>query len=196
MYQVYGTLATRTFRVLWMLEELGLPYQHHKTPPRSAEVVAQNPGGKVPVLVVEGQALTDSSAIMQFLADRHGALTYPCGSIERARQDGFTHFINDELDATLWTAARHSFVLPEDKRVPEVKEPLKWEFERSVHELARRMGEGPFLMGDDMTLPDILAAHCANWAFAAKFPLTNDAFNAYAKRMRERPAFQRVKALA
>jgi glutathione S-transferase len=103
--------------------------------------------------------------------------------------------VNDELDGTLWTAARHTFILPEEKRVPGVKDSLKWEFRRSVDELMRRMGAGPFLMGDRMTVPDILAAHCANWAFAAKFPLENEKFNAYAKRMRDREAFKRVRAL-
>lgn len=194
MYQVIGTLQTRTFRVLWMLEELGLAYTHVMAAPRSAEVRALNPAGKVPVLVADGVALTDSAAILSFLADRHGQLTYPCGSTDRARQDGFTHFINDELDAVLWMAARHSFILPEEQRVPEVKPSLKWEFERSVAELMRRMGEGPFLMGARMTVPDLIAGHCGSWAYAAKFPLTNPAFNAYLKRLRSRPAFQRAKA--
>lgn len=196
MYTVYGNLQTRTFRVLWMLEELGLPYKHVAVAPHSHETRAVNPAGKVPVLIADGVTLTDSVAIMSFLADRHGQFTHACGTTDRARQDGFTHFINDELDATLWTAARHSFVLPEEKRVPEVKDSLKWEFARSVDELMRRMGDGPFVMGDKMTLPDILAAHCGNWAFAAKFPLNNEAFNAYVKRMRARPAYQQVKALA
>lgn len=195
MYTLIGPIDTRAFRVLWMLEELGLPYEHVKSKPRTSETLKHNPAGKVPVLLVDGVALTDSSAIMQYLADKHGDFTFPCGTIERARQDGFTHFVNDELDGTLWTAARHTFILPEDKRVPGVKDSLKWEFARSVDELMRRMGEGPFLMGDRMTVPDILAAHCANWAFAAKFPLENEKFNAYAKRMRDREAFKRVRAL-
>lgn len=196
MFTVYGKIQTRTFRVLWLLEELGLPYEHVPSAPQSDTTRALNPAGKVPVLIADGTALTDSVAIMAFLADRHGGFTYPCGSLERARQDGFTHFINDELDATLWTAARHSFILPPDKRVPEVKPSLKWEFSRSVDELMRRMGAGPFLMGEAMTFADILAAHCGNWAFAAKFPLENEAFNAYVKRLRARDAYQRVKALA
>lgn len=196
MYTVYGNLQTRTFRVLWMLEELGQPYEHVAAAPRSDETRAVNPAGKVPVLIADGVTLTDSVAIMSFLTDRHGQFTHPCGTTDRARQDGFTHFINDELDATLWTAARHSFVLPEEKRVPEVKDSLKWEFARSVDELMRRMGDGPFLMGNKMTVPDILATHCGNWAFAAKFPLNNEAFNAYVQRMRGRDAFKRVRALA
>jgi len=196
MYQLVGNITSRAFRVIWMLEELGLPFEHIKAAPGSEEAREFNPAGKVPVLLVDGEPLTDSAAILSFLTDRHGDFTYPCGTIERARQDGFTHFINDELDATLWTAARHSFMLPEERRVPEVKESLKWEFARSVDELMRRMGDGPFLMGDRMTVPDILATHCGNWAYAAKFPLENEAFNAYVKRMRARPAFQKVKAYA
>ncbi len=196
MYRIIGTIPSRTFRVLWMLEELGVPYEHVNAGPRSDEVRAVNPDGKVPVLIADGVALTDSSAILQFLADRHGQFTFAPGTTDRARQDGFTHFINDEFDACLWTAARHSFVLPEDKRVAEIKPTLKWEFARSVEALMRRMGDGPFLMGEAMTMPDILATHCGNWAYSAKFPLENAAFNAYLKRMRARPAFQRVRALA
>ena len=195
MYDVYGSLDTRTFRVLWLLEELGVPYTRVIAAPRSAEARAVNPAGKVPVLVADGVTLTDSVAIMTFLADRHAAFTHPCGTTDRARQDGFTQFLNDEFDAVLWTAARHSFVLPKDKRVPAVKEPLKWEFALSVIELMRRMGDGPFLMGERMTVPDILAAHCGAWAFAAKFPLTDAGFNAYLERMRSRDAYRRVKAL-
>lgn len=195
MYTLIGPIDTRAFRVLWMLEELGLPYEHVKSKPRTAETLKHNPAGKVPVLLEGDVALTDSVAIMQYLADKHGAFTYPCGTIERARQDGFTQFVNDELDGTLWTAARHSFILPEDKRVPAVKDSLKWEFGRSVDELMRRMGDGPFLMGEEMTVPDILTAHCGSWAIAAKFPLENEAFNAYVKRMRGRAAFGRVRAL-
>lgn len=196
MYTLYGSLNTRAFRVLWLLEELGAAYDHIKADPRSDETRAVNPAGKVPVLIADGVALTDSVAIMSFLADHHGRFTAPCGTVERARQDGFTNFLNDEFDAVLWTAARHSFVLPKEKRVPQIKDSLKWEFGRSVDELVRRMGDGPFLMGAAMTVPDILATHCAGWAHVAGFPLENEAFNAYVKRMRSRPAFQRVKALA
>jgi len=196
MYTVIGPTMTRAYRVLWMLEELGQPYAHEPHPPRSAAVRAHNPLGKVPVLLVDGTALTDSTAILTFLADRHGTLTHPAGSLARARQDAHTQFVLDEMDALLWMAARHSFVLPEEQRVPAVKDSLKWEFARSCDRLAERLGEGTYLMGDEMTVPDILAAHCLSWSRAAKFPVENDAATAYVKRVRERPAHRRVQALA
>lgn len=195
MYQLYGSPSTRAFRVLWMLEELGLDYEYHKVKPHAEEVQAHNPAGKVPVLIADGVALTDSTAIMTFLADRHNALTAPCGSVDRARQDGFTNFINDELDASLWTATRHTLLYPEQHRVPAIVPSQKKEFERGINELTRRMGGGPFLMGEDISVPDILAAHCGIWAGLIGFPLNNDGFNAYLDRMKSRPAYQRVKAL-
>lgn len=194
MYKVIGTAKSRAARVMWTLEELGQAYEHDGASPRAEAVLAHNPVGKIPVLLVDGQAITDSAAIMQFLADRHGALTYPAGSLERARQDSLLHFLLDEFDAILWTAARHSFILPEDRRVPQVKDSLKWEFERSQKALVARMGPGPFLMGEMMTVPDILLAHCLIWAQGAKFPITEPVLEEYLARMRARPAFQRAMA--
>ncbi|SLN68855.1 Glutathione S-transferase GstA [Pseudoruegeria aquimaris] len=196
MYKLIGNTRSRTFRVLWMLEELGQPYEHLPAAPRSDEVTALNPSGKVPVLMVDGTALTDSTAILTYLADRHAALTFAPGTLERARQDALTHFLLDEFDSVIWTAARHSFILPEELRVPTVKDSLKWEFERSQRLLADKLGDGPFLMGDRMTIPDIIATHCGTWAVAAKFPLVDDRFRAYLSRMRKRPAYQRLTAEA
>jgi glutathione S-transferase len=160
MYKVIGTVKSRAARVLWMLEELGVPYEHVAAPPRSEGVTAFNPAGKVPVLIVDGTPITDSTAIIQFLADKHGQFTKPAGSLERARQDSLTQFLLDEFDAVLWMAARHSFILPEEIRHSAIKDSLKWEFERSQQTLVARMGAGPYLMGAEFTVPDILLTHC------------------------------------
>lgn len=77
MYTVIGPVQSRTLRVIWMLEELGQPYDHVPALPQSDSVVQINPAGKVPVLIYDGTPITDSTAIMTFLADRHGKMTYP-----------------------------------------------------------------------------------------------------------------------
>jgi glutathione S-transferase len=195
MYKVFGMAATRTLRVLWMMEELGLEYEHLPYPPRSKEMLEINPSGKVPALVVDDQVIIDSVAIMQFLADKHGDMTYPAGTIERAQQDSFTQFINDEIDPIIWCAARNTFILPEDKRVPEIKETLKWEFVRSMKLLGERIGDNEFLMGDKMTVPDILLTHCGGWARMAGFEIPDGPLKAYFKRMIARPAYLRAYAL-
>ncbi|MFV1440044.1 MULTISPECIES: glutathione S-transferase family protein [unclassified Phaeobacter] len=193
MYTVIGKQLTRSYRVLWALEEMGQPYELNPSSPQSEEVLALNASGKVPVFKDGDDVITDSTAIITYLADKHGQLTAPAGTIARAKQDAMTHLLLDELDALLWTGARHSFILPEDKRVPEVKDSLKWEFSRNLARLENMMA-GPFLMGEEFTIPDIICTHCLNWAYSAKFPIESELLLAYSKRMRARPAFQAVAA--
>lgn len=192
MYTVIGTVKSRAARVIWMLEELGQPFEHVAAAPRSAGVVEFNPAGKIPVLIEDGTPITDSTAILQYLADKHRAFTHPAGTLDRARQDGLTQFLLDEFDAALWMAARHSFVLPEELRQTAIKDSLKWEFERSQKTLVHRMGEGPFVMGEMMTVPDFILTHCGTWALAAKFPIVERKLSDYLDRMRDRPAYRRM----
>lgn len=192
MYTVIGTGKSRTFRVLWLLEELAQPYRHVPANPRSDGVVEFNPAGKVPVLIDDGTPITDSTAILTYLADRHGGFTYPAGTLDRARQDSLTQFLLDEFDAALWLAARHSFVLPEEMRLSAIKNTLRWEFEHSQKTLIHRIGEGPYLMGAQPTVPDFILAHCLSWALAARFPIAEQRLSDYLDRMRERPAWQRA----
>ncbi|MGR3249047.1 MAG: glutathione S-transferase family protein [Paracoccus sp. (in: a-proteobacteria)] len=194
MYRVIGTAKSRSFRVLWMLEELGQPYEHIPANPRSEGVAQFNPAGKVPVLIDDGTPITDSTAILTYLADRHGGLTHPAGTLDRARQDSLTQFLLDEFDAALWLAARHSFILPEELRLSAIKNTLRWEFEASQKTLVHRMGEGPFLMGEVMTVPDIILAHCLDWALIARFPVVETRLSDYLDRMRQRPAYRRAAA--
>lgn len=191
MYKVYGKVATRAFRVIWLLEELGEPYELIEAGPQSPEIRAVNPTGKVPALVVDGQTLTDSSAIMTYLADKHGKFTYPAGSIQRAQQDALFHAMIDEFDALLWTALRYGHLFPDENRVPEIVPGLKREFERNLQRFSDRF-VGPFLQGEDMTIADILLIHCLNWAHNAKFPIENEKLKAFGKKMRSRDAYIRA----
>ena len=113
--------------------------------------------------------------------------------MERAQQDSLTHLILDEIEGPLWTASRHSFILPKDKRVAEIKPSLMWEYDRNLKNVMARM-KGPYLMGDMMTVPDIILTHCATWAKFAKFPTDNADLLAYIKTTRARPAFQKLVA--
>lgn len=194
MYKAYGHVRSRALRVLWMLEELGVPYEYINHRPASNAMKVVNASGKAPALEVGDTILTDSCAIMCYLADAHGQFTYKAGTLERARQDALMHQINDEMDALLWMAGRHSFVLPEERRMPDIKESLRWEFTRNCERIAAQI-QGEFLMGDQFTVPDILLTHCMNWSVGAKFTCENKNLLNYAKRMRQRPAYKRAFAL-
>jgi len=192
MYTLYGSFTSRAFRVAWMLEEIGQPYDVVVSGPHGAAIMAVNPTGKIPALAVEGKILTDSVAIMTYLGDRHGAMTHPAGTLDRAEQDALTHTLNDEFDSLLWTATRLGRILPEEYLAPQAIPGLKWEFARHLDRLAERM-KGPFLQGDEMTHADILATHCLNWAAVAKFPMENEKMRSYAKTMTRRDAYRRAR---
>jgi glutathione S-transferase len=188
MYTVYGNARSRAMRVLWMLEELGQPYEHKPMSPQSPDILAINPEGKVPALGIDGEVFTDSIAIVQYLADTHGRLTAPAGTLARLRQDAMTQFCVDEIEGALWTAGKHRFALPEPLRVPEVKETARAEFEMGMQRLARRLGDAEFVTDQGFTVPDLLLGHCAGWAVSAKFTLPGGNVGAYFDRLRSRPA--------
>ncbi len=194
MYTVIGAVASRAMRVIWMLEELEQPYELIQANPRSPEILSHNPDGKIPALICDGTTLTDSTAITQFLADHHGAFTYPAGTIERAKQDSMTQFCVDEIEGALWTAAKNTFVHPEEHRTPAVKDTCRFEFGLAMQRLEQRLGDGPFVMGEKMTVPDILFGHCSGWARAAKFEIPDGPVRDYFRRLISRPAFQRADA--
>ncbi|MDC1376281.1 glutathione S-transferase family protein [Amylibacter sp.] len=189
MYKVIGNTNTRTLRVLWAMNEIGLKYEHLKVGAQSAEAQLANVSGKVPSLEANGVNIADSTAIITYLADKYNQLTFPAGTIERAQQDSFTQFILDELDSILWTAARHSFVLPNEMRVSELKNTLHWEFARSLKVLESRMGAGPNVMGEKFTIPDIILTHIGGWARVAKFDIPDGKLRDYFRKQIKRPAY-------
>ncbi|MEQ9260675.1 MAG: glutathione S-transferase family protein [Roseovarius sp.] len=194
MYKLIGSRASRALRPLWMLEEIGAEYEHVPAKPRSPEAQAANPSGKVPAMLAEGGAITDSTAILTYLADRHGKLTHPAGSLARGQQDALMFRLLDEVEPLLWAAAKHSFIFPEELRVAEVKPAMIAEYQRVIPGIATAL-EGPFLMGEEMTVPDIILTHCLGWAERAGFPDPGEALTAYRARLEARPAFQRAAAL-
>ncbi|MGA0602037.1 glutathione S-transferase family protein [Caulobacter sp. KR2-114] len=77
MITLYHAFNARSFRPLWALEALGLDYQLNMLPfpPRvlARDYLAINPLGTIPCLIEDGLRMTESAAIAQYLADRHGA---------------------------------------------------------------------------------------------------------------------------
>lgn len=192
MLKLIGSLKTRGFRVGWMLEELGLPFEHVDAMPRSKDIYAVDGGGKVPVLETEDGVVWDSLAILTYLTDREGRFTHPAGSFARAQQDAVTFQMLDEVEGPLWTKSKHSFILPEEMRVPEVKPSLNWEIEGALGRLATRLGDAAYFAGDGPTVPDFLLTHLVNWAGNAKIEVTEEAIVAHHARMTARPAYQAV----
>ena len=184
---VVGPTATRTSRVLWCCEELGLDYTHQIAMPHSEEVTALNPLKQVPVLIDGETVLTDSSAILYHLSDREQRLTYPAGSQNRARMDARMMFLITDLEAPLWLQTRHSYVLPKDMRHPEIFPLLAIDFAMANKKFDQLLGKAEYFGGDTFTIADIIAAHCLFWA--SDFHELSDRAQSYLARMRARPGW-------
>ena len=191
MYKVIGGTKSRAFRVYWMLEEIGVPYTSIPMKPHSEKLIKINPSGKIPLLIDNTTNISDSMAILTYLADKHEKLAFSPGTKKRALQDSFTFSINDEIDGILWMAARHSFILPEGKRIANINESLKWEFSRNCQNLAKKMN-GPFLMGEKITIPDILLTTLLRWAKKIEFSHSEEKLDDYLAMMKNREAFKKV----
>ena len=198
-YTLVGSPRSRAFRVIWTLEELGLPYEIVDVGPHDESIKTLNPSGKIPALIdhsADSAAIIDSVAIVQYLADRHGQLTSPAGTIERAQQDSFTQFACDDMDGIIWTVAKHTFVMPEELRATEsVMKAAEWDFNRAMNALAERIGDHTFVMGEQFTVPDIILGHCAGWAGRAGLEISQPALQSYFERLFAREAFQKAFAL-
>ena len=76
MIELYHCADARSFRALWTLEEMALPYRLHLLPfpprARAPEFLAENPLGTIPLLVDGDARLTESAAICQYLCTRYG----------------------------------------------------------------------------------------------------------------------------
>lgn len=196
MLTLYTFPRSRSLRATWTLEELGLEYRcEHvaldKGEGRSSAHLARHPDGKLPVLEDGGQVLFESVAICRYLAERYGdeATLLPKDAAERAQVEQWLSFIVTELEQPLWNQAKHTFALPENKRIPAVIPTCAWEFERALKALERRYTGGEYLVGDAFSLADIFLTHTLEWAESMKHRLPQALLD-YLARHRQRPALR------
>lgn len=200
--RLYGYRNGRTLRVLWMLEELGAEYEYVEVDlfggqGREPWFLKINPAGKVPVLDDGGTVVTESAAICLHLAEKHpqSGLLPPAGTPERTECYKWTSFILTELDAPLWTIAKHRFALPSERRVPAVINTAVWEFETNIQILAAALEDRLYLVAEAFSVADVLAGHIVLWSKSAKLPV-GKALEQYLDRLEKRDALARARARA
>jgi len=195
MYQAVGARGSRISRVLWMLEELGVPYEFVEVGRRSAEAYALNPSGKVPILIDGELKITDSAAICVYLADKHADVGMGAapGLAGRAEMDSWMHFAQSEFEAPLWNKLRHRFLLPVELRV-DVGPAVAHDFANEVKALDGRLGDGTFALGNRFSAVDVLLGDIGAWARGGRFPIDSERVNAYLDRVLSRPARARAQA--
>jgi glutathione S-transferase len=203
MLKLYGYRNGRTLRVLWALEEVGATYEYVEVDVmhgqgREPWFLRINPAGKVPVLDDNGTIITESAAICMHLAEKHpqSGLLPASGTPERTACYKWICFILTELDAPLWTIAKHRFGLPTERRVPGVIETAGWEFRTAAKILASGLDERPYLASTSFTVADILAGHTLLWAKSARLPIASDSLESYLEKLLARDAAVRARAMA
>lgn len=201
MITLYGFPQTRAMRISWLLEELDLDYDYqlinfNTLQHRSPDYLALNPGGKVPAVRVEGQLITESGAIVTFLADKYAEKGFipAAGTLARATHDQWCYFVLSELEQPLWTRGKHKFALPKEQRVAEIFPTAEWEFQRALSLFSQGLGEQPYILGSDFQAVDVLMGQTLFWGLSAKQPIEQRNLQAYVERCKARPALQRAQA--
>lgn len=192
--KLYGAARSRSDRIEWILHELGVEYEFIpidfvKQEHRSAEFLRLNPNGKVPVLVDGDLVLYESAAICLYLAEKYPEKgLMPTDLTKRADAFRWIFFALTELEAPLWTKARHTFIYPERKRVPEIFESCEWEFRQRVKTVEEALEGRTYMVGESFTLVDLLLAEVLAWGAHVGLLTDSPRCQAYYELMKKRYA--------
>lgn len=197
---LYHCRDARSFRALWALEELGLPYRLELMPfPPRARVEGYrdiNPLGTVPALVADGKLMTESAAIPHFLATRYGASPLAVA----AEEDDYAAYLNFLVmgEATLTFPQtihlRYTVLEPPERRVAQAAEDYAQWFGSRLRNAEGMMGT-EFACAGRFTMADISVAYAV--MLAQSIGLSDQVtpgMAAYLNRLSQREGFQRAKA--
>jgi glutathione S-transferase len=191
--KLYEFGPTRSIRVRWTLQELGVDFEpvrvnlvagEHQRP----EFFKINPAGKIPVLVDGDLVLTESVAIVLYLAEKYpnkGLL--PTGLVQRAQVNRGLLFAATELEQPLWRISRHTALYPEDERLPGEVILASRDFKEMVTVVEKHMQGREFVAGDSVTVADFVLAYTLDWGNEDKLLGECPQLLAYMKRMYARP---------
>jgi glutathione S-transferase len=168
--QLYEFAPTRSIRVRWMLQELGVDFEaitvnlmagEHRHP----DFLKINPAGKLPVLVDDDLVLTESVAIVLYLAEKypHKGLL-PTDIKQRSQVYRWLLFTATELEQPLWRIARHTALYPEHLRLTAEISLARQDFTHMVAVMEDRMQGSQFIVGNTVTVADFVCAYTLDWA--------------------------------
>ncbi|MGB5451800.1 MAG: glutathione S-transferase family protein [Sedimenticolaceae bacterium] len=178
MLRLYGITQSRAFRALWLLHELGLPYEHVKLDYRDGplddpDYLALNPNGRIPTLVDGELVLYESMAINLYLARRYGvqAGLWPDSIEGEALAWQWSFWVMSEVEIPLLTVLMHRRVLPEDKRVAAKASRNLGLLKAPFGVLNRSLAGRDHLLGGGFTVADLNVAAVLSWCKPAGLTL-------------------------
>lgn len=192
---LYHIAPSRSSIVLWMLEEIGEPYDIHllsmkRGTNREPDYLAVNPMGKVPALKHGDTVITECAAICTYLADAFpkAGLNIPIGDAKRGPYLKWLFFGPGVLEPAVM-----------DRAFPRSGEPPRaalgyGEFDTAMNVVAKAVTPGPFLMGDKFTAADVVIGSNLRWGTMFKMIPERKEFGDYVAGFSERPAAKRAEA--
>lgn len=199
MITLYHCTAARSFRPLWALEELGLPYDLKMLPfpPRAfaKQYLALNPLGTIPLLIDGNTRMTESTAILQYLVTRYAPTPLAVGIDEPSYGPylNWLHFGEATLTFPQTLVLRYGKLEPEERRSPQVAtDYAKWFFGR-LRAVEAAVAASETLCAGRFTIADISVGYAL--LLAERIGLSKDfgpAVAAYWQRLGERDGFRRA----
>lgn len=199
MITVYGAPPTRALRAVWMLEEMGLPYEVRPVDFANrlddAEFLEASPTGSMPAIRDGDVRVFESCAILEYLGATYGPtpLAPAPGDPSYPAYVSFLHFGEASLSAPLNVTIGSRFFAPEDQKQNWGAQLAIDMFVRKSAALLGPLSRGPYVAGDVFTAADISCGFAIGLArFLGCEERLDPALRAYAARLAERPAYQRA----
>ena len=160
MRTLYGSMASRAHRCVWMLKELDLAFDHQPThfmdgSTRKPEFLAINPNGRVPVLDDDGFVIYESMAINLYLSRRYGGDMAGAGLQGQALACQWSFWAVTEIEKPLLFAAANRKLFAEGSRDEEQVQLALSKLDRPFKVLDAHLQDRPQLLGDDFTVADL-----------------------------------------
>lgn len=195
MIQIYGSHMSSAGRCLWLLEEIGVPYERLQVDLRDPAARKKYVdevfiGGKVPFLIDGDVRLFESMAINTYLAAKYKPELLPSDPYGRALVDQWSFWAISNLSAEALKVLYHSQLLPEDQRDPKQVESGKAGCARYLAQLEDSL-TGEWLVGKSFTLADLNVASVVNLAARTGLSM-GPRVTAWLRRNTERAAFKKV----
>ncbi len=199
--RIHGIPKSRTFRALWVAEELGIPYEN--IPANSAEgaktpeYLAINPNGRIPAIEDDGFRLFESLAITLYLAKRHGAGTlYPASLQDEALCWQWTLWGATEIEKPLIDFVSHRYVFAPEKRDEKLAAEAEAKLPRPLGVLEAHLSGREYLLGGGFTIADLNVASLLYTAWFNKADLSRwPRVKAWLDRILTRPAAVKARKL-
>ena len=200
MIKVFHSPRSRSLRVIWMAEEMGLTYEVEPASlmaPSEAFLKA-NPTRTLPVLVDGDTVITESIAILQYLGTKYGP-TPLTPQPEDPNYAAYLQFLvlgEASLAAGLTPLVRAMFMAPDDQKQNWTLKNNAESFIKQLQLVDAQLAKGPYLAGDNFTAADISVGYALAFGeFLSLHDGYSPAITAYHQRLKDRPAFQKAQTV-